>query len=361
MYISNLGSAAMPNVAIFVTTVGIAFACARASATDGMADIIEVLRSNEALYSNVEMRLIHTYRLVHFGEGEEGLLRSSTSKMHIVYQQGMLYVKQDLSRVGSDGDTHEIQSVQGYDGDTSRLVRESKLVNIRQGRHRDSSQLQPALVVQQFVRWTNPLSELFSTTTLMDGKVNATFFADGLEEVAGLKCAKVRCETWTSDPEKRNRAIFWLAIDRNYFPVRCEYFARRHSSAVPFDVGVVTEWLELSPGIWFPAKVRREHYDPIALRQGKRTLSTINEYVFESVSLTPKYDKAFFQDIPIPKDARVIEIDSSGKVVRQYGGKAASTVSDVLGGQHRLLLLGVIPVVIGAMVLGRRLFIHKAV
>jgi hypothetical protein len=87
------------------------------------------------------------------------------------------------------------------------------------------------------------------------------------------------------------------------------------------------------------------------------------EYAVEQVALNPKYDVAFFRDVPFPGGTAVYEIEN-GKILRSYrqgapdapGGLASTS------GFRRWWLLWAnfaLVVVVGGFLVGRKVFLKS--
>ena len=69
----------------------------------------------------------------------------------------------------------------------------------------------------------------------------------------GRPCQKVKITTCVGSSRRPHSAwILWLAIDRNYLPIRQEAYTYHYSKSDPVGVGVAKDLREIAPGIWFP-------------------------------------------------------------------------------------------------------------
>jgi hypothetical protein len=90
----------------------------------------------------------------------------------------------------------------------------------------------------------------------------------------------------------------WLARDRNYLPVRVLTFEAPSRPDIASVEGVVEEFRELDPGVWFPWKLRYSRYNRHHLeRTGERILGWRKATEFESASLNPEHPDGFFRHI----------------------------------------------------------------
>jgi hypothetical protein len=135
----------------------------------------------------------------------------------------------------------------------------------------------------------------------------------------GLRCHVVKCiHTVKSTGKEKFHSLMWIAEDKNYIPVRYEAYDYVFSRDVPVLEGEATEWKELKPGIWFPMLTSVNRYDSVEVKRSKRKkLSGKWTYKAEGVSLDPKYDLAYFQDLTIPNGTSVYEVQDK-KIIRSY-------------------------------------------
>lgn len=76
----------------------------------------------------------------------------------------------------------------------------------------------------------------------------------GTHMVSGLRCHQLRVEEQSETGEIEVVREFFLAEDRNYFPVLVVSYSIKYSNEIPSRIASIDKFVEMSPGRWFPAK-----------------------------------------------------------------------------------------------------------
>ncbi len=311
------------------------------TAPSRIQQIIENVEANEKLYQNIEVVLKETYRL----DETVGVLmdRLKTRQERVrrsVSQRGLFYLKDGGSETLLNGDAYEANTVQGYDGDKTRRVdRNGKdiagrvdltgVANITVGREDDCRVfvahtwlLSRALMCFPLSLWlrgepalaAHPHAGLYGKYFL-----NKEVVFEKEEEVDGLRCVKLRSEgRLRADQRLIGVRLLWLAIDRNYLPVKTEYFDPQTSMEIPGESGRAWDFREIAPGVWLPFERKVTVYDDDKLRKEKKQVfSNADEARLELAKLDPDYDISLFRDIPIPPGTHVYEV-RDGEIVNKY-------------------------------------------
>ncbi|HUY36869.1 MAG TPA: hypothetical protein VMV69_29390 [Pirellulales bacterium] len=343
-------------LAVLVTLLGAT--AARAEVT--LADIIENVRRNEAIYENLDVVIHSEYDIgdrapVKFGNGSAEVL-SDNKRLRYVRQGGMFR----LDRTGSSVDTERTVSgdrVRAYDGETTRGVDGNTVANLIQGKQDDPDLVRPHMfLLRDTSHSMAPLSTYLSGTEAMKSHPEGFWTNDhslantyeGEADFMGLRCHRVRITTVLSSGDAHDSWELWLAEDRNYLPVRMLAFTFHVSADTPVGDGAVTDLREIEPNVWFPFAADVTAYDLVVMkREGKRAIRWRRKYWVEDVSLDPHYDLAYFRDVTIPDGTAVYEI-VDGEIASSYRQGAPPT-----GGVSRPLKrwwLWAMNVVIGILV-----------
>lgn len=137
-------------------------------------------------------------------------------------------------------------------------------------------------------------------------------------EYRGHPCTRVRMEILDQDGRARTRREFWLAEDRNLIPVQILSFHNRDSNFQPTAEGVVEDWLEVAPGIWYPQKASFKRYHSTQLRrEDQQVLAWRLDYDVQSVELNPEVNASQFTQLDFPPGTSV-SVWKNGKQVRKY-------------------------------------------
>ncbi len=291
-----------------------------------MSELVENVRSNELLYDNLEVRLRSTYRLGKPDFPRPEYAVSGESSARFVYQEGMLYLRIDYETKDQEGVAQRSDVLQGFDGKTTRLLEQSVLANIREGKVVQTRLFRPHCLILERAGVSFPLS-----TYLRGGKdlralspyKNATTLIrlEGVEVIDGLRCSKVRIgyhlDSWK--PGEEDVRYLWLAQERNYLPVRTEFFQHPHREGVrPGEVGTSTDFREISPGVWFPFRSSLIIYTGLSIAAGQPlVMFNATEFTIDEAKLDPSYDVSLFQDIPFP-DGVTVNVIKDDKIVQKY-------------------------------------------
>jgi hypothetical protein len=165
-----------------------------------------------------------------------------------------------------------------------------------------------------------------------------------------MDCLRIRADVKASEGQKEaDVRLVWIAPEYNYIPIRTVGFHVGYSREIPLVDARLSDWREISPGIWFPFKQECITNYERAAAKGQVVRLTRAEQTVEAVDLNPRYEGAFFRDIPFPKGA-LVQVVKDGHVVRSYYEGVPSeddrTISVfVIAGLIALLLFCVLAVV----------------
>jgi hypothetical protein len=291
-----------------------------------MREVVENVRANEELYRNLEVRIRKHFQSGTFTHPQPNYIERAEGNARFVYQNGMVYFRNDEESKDLGGNVQKPDTLLGYDGETMRIIEQNAIANLREGWVDEPRLLRPhtmLLSVSAGVRF--PLSEY-----LIGGKpirvhpnykdVKVSVFHEGEEKIDGLRCIKIRTE-YHPDAWKHDKADIrhtWLAVERNYLPVRTE--ARQYTMLdyAPQEVGRAEDFREIAPGVWFPFKASLVVYDGPALYYDKKLVAiNTTEWTVDQANLDPNYDVSFFRDVPIP-DGMTVYVIKGGKTVQKY-------------------------------------------
>jgi hypothetical protein len=80
----------------------------------------------------------------------------------------------------------------------------------------------------------------------------------GEDERDGLRCVVLReVKLDRESDEVFGITLMWLAIDRNYLPLRFERYGNPKDLELPSVVETANDWREVAPGVWFPFHMAR--------------------------------------------------------------------------------------------------------
>jgi hypothetical protein len=300
-------------------------------------DIIAQVQRNERLYENIDARLIATQTSLltpMFADPNIKVSQSSEAKVRFVGQDGMFRAEATEVFTMLDGAKRTSVTARVFDSHTTKSLitaREGSPgnVNLIKGRADDHQIVRPHMMLMRLKQTVPPFSAFLRGADAVRAypygqfseSIDLTVEYQGPAERNGLRCqVVVLTHTVKKTGAPNFRAVLWLAEDRNYIPIRREAYDYLFSGEVPVSEGEVSEWRELKPGVWFPylTEVRRYNDDDVKKHKLK-TLSGTWKYQFENVSLEPKFEPTFFQDLAIPAGSAVYEVEDK-KIIRSYRG-----------------------------------------
>jgi hypothetical protein len=328
---------------VALAAIGAAFFVgAAARGDDHLEEIVRSVAAHERLYENIELVIEERHRWVGpsdapgYRRGMPTLARDGEARY--VYQEGRVYhhqhrsstnfakqerpgtSSQDALNLGSARDTsrQEVTAATytlGYDGERTVCVDRST-ANVHLGRFVPRKLVRPHSMIflgEPFVMM--PFSE-YLTAPKVAGYDHELVY-EGEEERDGLNCIRLRSNTVYDKNADPDFGIFWIAVDRNYLPIREEFFAPAYSRTIPLGVLLLSDLREIAPGVWLPFAQKRVKNGEIEASEGKTVVHSVTEHTVTKASLEPQYDLSLFRDIPIPDGMPVIEI-KEGEKVRDY-------------------------------------------
>ena len=325
-----------------------------------MNELVENVRTNEELYANLEVRLRSTYQLGKPDHPGINYNKSGNRSARFVYQDGMIYFRNDEEMKDLKGIPERSDVLEGFDGKTTRLLEQNVIANIHEGKVEHPSLFRPHCLILQGAGVRFPLATLLrggkdlrahppynSATTLIR--------LEGDEIVDGLRCYKLRLshhlDSWKSGAE--DVRYLWLARERNYLPVRTEFFANPvRAGFQPGEVGTSTDFREISPGVWFPFHSTLIVYNGMSLAAGQPLVAaSTTEFTIDQANLDPHYDVSLFQDVPFP-DGVTVYVVKDDKVVQKYiqGGKRISAAKLAETKSSNLAWFIAVPVVVAILI-----------
>jgi hypothetical protein len=297
------------------------------SGTDLPKEIIEKVAAFEKMYDDIEFDATYTMRWdnesMHWRPSE--FISSIDDMIHIVYQGKKYRFESKGSTKNLRGETTRQSEIVACDGFKTISLIDGKLTNIVQDRVETPSLLHPHSLLFHWNFFYFPLSLYLQGKDALMRHPQAGAYRDedykleyiGKEYVQGLECVKIRDSSGETDESKEEYeySIFWLAIQRNYIPVKKVSYSFDYSRTEPCQIAQVERFEEISPGLWFPAEVKTSNYSIHGLIQGKMTHSEDDTYTIKNIRLHPDRPDVFFEKIDIPKDAYIYHI-KDGKIVR---------------------------------------------
>lgn len=320
-----------------VTAVALACFCGAPAQTSAassalLSELIDNVEANEDLIENVDLNCRVEYS--HLGEPYTtsipgfALTLDQHEDIHHVRQDGRFRfdVADDSTSYTASKSTErrQLDRVRMFD-----LLKTRSLVdqtaNIIEGLAPDPLVLRPHMILLSTVDYPVRLSTYLRGVLALAGAPGVRLNDGEDVEVSFLGddvCREFECQKVSFVHTLRGTPIFgmtvWLAIDRNYLPVRKESYTYRWSKDIPIGDAEVRSFTEIEPGIWFPAEAVITCHDGATLKSERRQKPVWRrELFFEKVSLHPAYPDEYFSDLLIPDGAAVHEVVND-KIVRSY-------------------------------------------
>ena len=285
--------------------------------------VIAALRENEALYDNLEVHWHESYRKKYYPEVEKAdVPQSAEMEGRWVCQQGMFYLNYEGQRTGPSADPRQtgVHVKKGYDGKQTRILElQNGYVRKKiQGPAYDYRAFQPHLIPLRWARYVVPLATILEGRDAIlshprgrQGNLSQNLFPTasyvGEEKLNGLRCIKISL-AHVRNKGTSARRDFWLAIDRNYLPIKTESYNYFYSKEIPIETAELADLQEIEPGIWFPFTSSITVLDGIKLREDNSpVVSWKREYKVSQVSLKPEYAVDFFRKITLPDGTPIEE------------------------------------------------------
>lgn len=326
-------SPSAPKLFIFLAALLAVVPVARAQESRGdMANLIQNVRDCEKLYRNIEVSYKISYRVGPNGPPQSAKASSTTLQSQqgyrCVLQGNKYFLKTERRASTSDGKSGTRTRVKGYDGELTRVLVDGTVANVYQGKKANADEFYPHtwLLSRALLRF--PLStwlaggEELQRHPLAGGvygqAVQKSFF-EGEEVADGVRCLKLRCETYGPGRQKPSTVRYlWLTPERNYLPVKTVGFGPSYTDDFPLEVGRVEDFREIGSGIWLPFRYTLTVYDEqLAREKHQQVISNIEEGEMESAKLDPNYPVDFFRGVEIPEGAVVYELKDD-KIINSY-------------------------------------------
>ena len=318
--------------AFAMVAFGVLLAQPAAEGPDGIAptkltldDVIKNVQKNEKLYETFEMRVREESKWV----GQEnqkipGVQRErpgpkvgertavKTTTVHVILDGECFLQKQNIaSKSVNSKDWRKHEAVIACDGkQTRRIGGDPPSVQIQEGRECPNDLWHPNTLL--YLEWNLP-APFSKYLTMPDTKSHdMRWTVLGEEQVDGLRCVKLKFEMAYKDVEhviETNttswfEAYFWLAMDRNYLPIRSVGVSPRNHPTLDHSIRRITSLKEIKTGIWVPERGDHVIHDSTELKKGMMIPRWEREFQVEEVILGKEYDVEVFRP-EIPEGAKI--------------------------------------------------------
>jgi hypothetical protein len=293
-----------------------------------LAEIIEKVKGNEALFDNCDATIRTNFQL---HREPVTFLNPSNAREIVEYDQLVRCVRQNdrfridfdrTSRAGSkDAAQERLTRIRVCDGKMTR-ARQEGITNAKDGVHRDADYFQPHTMIVQptcFSTTSVPLSVLLQgekaiAAAIGEDSIRGNRFTveyKGEEVIEHESCHKIYCRLVRKDDDSVSFSVtIWLSTSHNWMPVRSETVQPLWSSTKNIFEATVSKFREVAPGVWCPTAARAIAYDDVKLQQtGTQVLSWEENFSVENISLGPRFPLSTFREfdaVPV-KTPRQVE------------------------------------------------------
>ena len=146
----------------------------------------------------------------------------------------------------------------------------------------------------------------------------------GEESIDGLRCLKIsECIYDQENVPAPYAYVYWLAVDRNYIPIRSEcYPVDPKRKLMPSTIGRCDDLREIAPGLWFPFRTTNIVFEDCDAVPSRLVVEQKHEYLVESVKIAPIVDDSIFHDVVVPAETVVWVCDEEGNSIGNYRQRA---------------------------------------
>jgi thiol-disulfide isomerase/thioredoxin len=135
----------------------------------------------------------------------------------------------------------------------------------------------------------------------------------------GMRCVVLRRENLDEQAKPTPFFdVYWLAIDRNYLPIRSESFGSVLGRFnLPTKISVSFDLREIAPGIWFPFRTSEFMTCVEDLFQNRINLTWRNDYFVHSSNIGSRFAPEFFHNVTVDARTPIAVFDDEGTYLGQ--------------------------------------------
>jgi thiol-disulfide isomerase/thioredoxin len=302
-----------------------------------LAEVVAKVKEHESRYADLEVKAGFDYKHVGSSMHRSGVISEQTNAGRSVVRRNLAHFTEHAAYSTVDGRRSEQKSVEAFDGQWTRAVnrftrddREEQIwASLRkgggekaEGRHDGVPIFRPHTFLLRDDWLYGPLADLLvSQWHDKTNEYRLRFRYCGEEAYDGHPCIKLRGDVTTQEGEPPHSFMaVWLAIDRNYIPIKLEHYGGNFGlQPMPGAIYRCDDFREIAPGIWYPYRATLFSFDNWQdMARGRITLTWHRDYKVESVTLSPKADAELFKNVVVPAGTKVQVSDEDGDYVGQY-------------------------------------------
>lgn len=307
---------------------GIELAKAKARDPRELAAIIEKLREQEQRYGRLDVSLATKYRTFEAENfGMPGLHLASEQTERTVAMPGKLYHTSELTYHTAGQGDHIMAETSAWDGQWLRslhwqangraLPKQPTRATIGKYGTRGLDAFRPHTAMF----WRQPNMHLSDLLTVQwydkQNKYGYQVSYLGEEKIDGFTCKLLRLGDVSSGQATPYRFTFlWLAVERNYLPIRSDRCDLGWSELLPTASTCVAEWQELKPGLWLPSHVVALGYDQsgrYGIGSGQILIHVRQDRQVERATVDVNVSDELFA--PAAPEGKITVVDATGQTV----------------------------------------------
>lgn len=137
----------------------------------------------------------------------------------------------------------------------------------------------------------------------------------GAESRDGHDCEKLCIRLIRGQKPPANEYFLWLAKDRNFLPIRAEWYDWHRDTKLPQSIALVDDLREVAPGLWFP--FHAVHRNFIMDVDGRIFIAWSYESYVTNLGLAPAAPESLFQ-VNVPAGTPVNVFSEQGRRIGQF-------------------------------------------
>lgn len=307
------------------------------SSAERMQEIVQKIQANEKKYDSLRVELEESYHDMDVDIASSDQFVVTTAKQtqeQSIQQSGKAWFSKQISGEGDDGSKFWRKYLQAFDATWSRKLflrkgtvgektTSSDFAILRQGGGHQIPVHRPHMLFYRNSSDYQPLSE-YLTSPWSDEVNHYPHQIDyiGEETRRGLHCVVIRdAVTLQGQSEIHNYRLIWLATERNYLPIRYEWYEPPWCPDLPTSIGLATDLREISPGVWYPFDVTIlafEKWDQTDLSVGRLVLNWRTDFTIREASLNPEIPPDQFAGPTVPEGTKVNVQDAAGRFLGEF-------------------------------------------
>jgi hypothetical protein len=332
---------------------------AAANSRARLAEIVEKVTENEALYSNIAVTLQKEYRhsesnrtgvamlggpanAAEDGSNDFSAPVSTREERISLAQNGKTWYSQRRDDLGLDGavirTSEELEVGDGewlrksyqYSGAWPENRPPSSFATIKIGGFSGAAIHRPHALFERDYKSPRPLSELLTSKWEDENNGYAMEVQYlGEDDRNGHPCEVVSLRTMippTTGPYYIR--LLWLAKDRNYLPIRMEGHEPAWSSVLPTGLITAGDLREIAPGVWFPYRqwsIAFKKGSEGDLAAGRLAVLHRTDYRVQKVELNPKVPSEKFSEFTVPAGTQISVQNATGRPIGRFVQESMGT------------------------------------